>query len=97
MPLTNFLILSIFIIVLSACGNIPKFPVDELREIDVKNNVCGIWKLEVKSSGKPLKKWIKDLPLSACDGTIGFSPVNYKKAENWGLNIRDDYTCKLKE
>lgn len=93
---TNFLILSAFLILLAGCNGLPKFPVKEIREIDVKNGVCGIYKIEV-TSNKPKYTWIKDVPLSECDGTLGFSPADYKRAENWGLNIRDDYTCKLKQ
>jgi hypothetical protein len=71
--------------------------VKQVLALDAQHGVCGVYSVTMPSSGKPKYTWVKDIPLSECDGMLGFSPVDYKRAENWGLNIRDDYTCKLKK
>lgn len=90
-----FLITSLLFI--SACDSMPKFPVKQVRMLDVDNGVCGLYDVTAPSSGKPKYTWVRDISINECDGSVCLAPVDYKKAENYLLNLRDDYTCKLKK
>lgn len=92
---TRFLILSVFLI--ASCATLPKFPVKQVKIVDVRNGICATYSVEIPSSGKPKYTLIAEEPLIKCDGVIALAPVDFKKAENYLLNLRDDYTCKLKE
>ena len=93
----KILILILSVLLAVGCSNIPAFPVKQVKMLDVQHGVCGLYDLSIPSSGKPKYTWVKDIPLRECDGSVCMSPVDYKKAEAWALNIKNDYTCKLKE
>lgn len=90
-----FLILSILVI--TACDTMPKFPVNQVRMLDVQRGVCGLYSVTVPKSGKPQYTYIKDIDIRECDGSVCLAPIDFKNAQNWILNVRDDYTCKLKK
>lgn len=93
MPKT--LILTVSFLVGCATG-LPTPPVKQVRMLDVSNQVCGIYTV-VPTTGKPRYDYVRDIPLSQCDGSVCLSPVDFKKLEAWALNARNDYTCKLKQ
>ena len=92
-PKMIFLILSAALI---GCAGLPKFPVKQVRMLDVQNQACGLYDM-TPTSGKPKYTWVRDLSLRECDGSVCSSPVDYKKAEAWAINANQDYSCKLKE
>lgn len=91
---TIFLTGSMFLV--GCATGLPKPPVKQVRMLDVSNQVCGIYDV-VPTAGKPRYDFVRDIPLQQCDGSVCLSPVDFKKTEAWALNIRDAYTCKLKE
>lgn len=89
-----FLIASLFLV--GCATGLPTPPIKQVRMLDLTNSVCALYDI-TPTSGKPKYTLNKELPLKSCDGNVCLAPVDFKKMENWALNVRDDYTCKLKE
>lgn len=93
-----FLILSVAIMAgCAGCATgLPKPPVKQVRMLDVDHQVCGLYDV-TPTTGRPRYDFVRDISMSECDGSVCLAPLDYKKMENWALNVRDNYTCKLKE
>ena len=71
------LYLSFFAII--GCKSLNDAPISHLYIIDVQHNVCSIRKITDKNTLSSV--WIQDLPLHACDGTVGLNMQEF-------LNLR---------
>ena len=66
----------------TSCGkSVPQFPAGYIYEVDVKNNVCGEYK--IIDYKKVLFEHTRDLPLSSCNGVFGFYPSNIAPVLGW--------------
>lgn len=79
------------VVSLSACGSLPKFPVPTLKQPLVDKNVTHEY--EYKND-----EWshLKTHPLSYVNGMFCVTEQEYLDIRNWLVDIKDNYTCKLK-
>ncbi len=70
-----------FILTLTSCADMPKFPAKYIYEADVRHGVCGQYK--VTNAERLTMAHVRDLPLAACDGMFGFSKSEISPVLNW--------------
>lgn len=76
---------------ISGCSCLQEFEKNhKLYEIDVKNNVCGEYKIISVRDDK--YQWERDLPLSSCDGYFSLSPEGFNAARRCAKKTIDN--CK---
>jgi hypothetical protein len=56
-------------------------PITTLYVIDVQHQVCSI--RQITDTKLLTSKWIEDRPLSACDGVVGLSMLEFLKLKAW--------------
>lgn len=68
-------------LILSGCGDgAPKLNVKHVYEADLDFQVCG--KYEINEKTRKLKH-IEDLPISECNGVMGFQPKDIPVFYDW--------------
>ncbi len=71
----------LFILTLTSCAEMPKFPAKFIYEVDLRSGVCGQYK--VTNAERLTFKHVQDLPLEKCDGVFGFSKSEISPVLNW--------------
>lgn len=72
---------ALLLISLTACQGAPKFPVKYVFETDTDNGVCG--KYEIVDAAALKFKWIEDMPLTSCNGVMGFATEDVSPVMVW--------------
>jgi hypothetical protein len=67
------------LILLSACAH--PFPAKQMFEVDVPNQVCGVY--DIVDQEKVLFSHKEDRPLQSCNGVFGFSTSDTPKVIQW--------------
>lgn len=79
---------------LPSCNTLPKFPTKNVFEVDLQNNVCGMY--EITDFERLLFKHVKDLPIESCQGVFGFSANKIGPVMNWSRDVIQKYKDKCK-
>lgn len=59
-------------------------PITTLYVVDTQHQICSI--REITDSKLMTSKWIEDKPLTACDGVVGLSMLEFLKLKAWLKN-----------
>lgn len=93
MQKTYLILTSVFL--LSACQIVPQYPDHLVYDIDLDNKVCGEYVIVNKDA--LTFRWVRDLPLSSCNGNFALKPKDLSRIKNWSKDARKaiETKCKL--
>lgn len=80
-------LLFLTVILLSACSGLKPFPAKTLWEYDAKSKVCGEY--EITDPEALRFRHIRDVPLSQCPTTFGFSAKDISAVLDWSRAARE--------
>jgi hypothetical protein len=77
----RIILLTISIILLPGCPQRDEVPVTHLYVIDYVHNVCSVRVIQDKKT--LTSSWVKDVPLSECDGNVSLTMDEFLRLRNW--------------
>lgn len=77
-----------------ACNALPKFPTDRVWETDTEYAVCGEYR--IVDPKKMQVAFVRDWPLSKCNGNFGFSTKDAGRVFQWSRRAQEyvEKNCK---